>query len=152
VDVPGAEVDPLGVSAPPSRLLERLLRELPSALLVALALAQIGLAFGAQLSPWKGGGFGMFATNDHGAFRTVRVYQIRDGEERRLHVPPELRRAELRARELPTEAALRRLAAALAGATDGARALRVEVWLTEFDAALRPSRRKLAEARYEAAP
>jgi hypothetical protein len=117
-----------------------------------VALAQIGLAFGAQLSPWKGGGFGMFATNDHGAFRTVRVYEVGAGEERRLDVPPELRRAELRTRELPTEAALRRFAAAMAGEADGARSLRVEVWLTEFDGALRPSRRKLAEASFEGAP
>ncbi len=135
----------------PPRLRERLLRELPSALLVALALAQIGLAFGAGLSPWKGGGFGMFATNDHGAFRTVRVFEVGPGGERRVEVPPELRRAELRARELPSAGALRDLAAAMAAA-DGAQELRVEVWLTEFDAALRPSRRKLAEAAFEAAP
>jgi hypothetical protein len=131
---------------------ERVLRELPSALLVALALAQIALAFGAGLSPWKGGGFGMFATNDQGAFRSVRVFEIRAGEERRLVVPAELRRAELRTREFPSAGALRRFAAAMAAATDGAPSLRVEVWLTEFDAALRPSRRKLAEAGLEAAP
>jgi hypothetical protein len=150
VDVRRAAVDSLRVtSAAPLR--ERLLRELPSALLVALACAQIGLAFGADLSPWKGGGFGMFATNDHGAFRSVRVFALAGGEARRVEIPPELRRRELRVRELPTARALRGLAEALAGDAPGAEALRAEVWLTEFDAALRPERRKLAEATWRAA-
>jgi len=131
---------------------ERWLRELPSALLVLLAVAQISLAFGAGLSPWKGGGYGMFATNDHGAFRSVRAYALRAAGEERLELPDELRRAELRARELPTAGELRRYAAALARAAPDVGALRVEVWLTEFDLALRPSRRKLAEQSFGVVP
>jgi hypothetical protein len=150
VDVLQAAVDSLRVTTVPLR--ERLLRELPSALLVALACAQLALAFGAGLSPWKGGGFGMFATNDHGAFRSVRVQALYAGGERRVEIPPELRRRELRVRELPSQTALRGLAEALAGEASGARALRAEVWLTEFDDALRPVRRKLAEATWRAAP
>jgi len=151
VDVLARAVDPVRVR-PAAPLRERLLRELPSALLAALACAQIGLACGAQLSPWKGGGFGMFATNDHGAFRSVRVYALRGGEERPVEIPSDLLRREIRARELPNEGALRRLAQALAGAAPDAEALRAEVWLTELDAALRPARRKLAEATWRPAP
>lgn len=123
-----------------------MLRELPSAVLVALACVQIGLAFGANLSPWKGGGFGMFATNDHGGFRQVRVYALRDGREERLALPAELRREELRAAWLPTEGALRRYAGRLlrAGEAAGAQALRVEVWRTDFDATLKPTRTRIA--------
>jgi hypothetical protein len=145
VDVYGPAVDPVRVSdtRPPR---ERLLRELPGALLAALAATQIALAYGAQLSPWKGGGFGMFATNDHGSFRGVRVFALRAGGEERIEVPPELRRAELRVRELPSERALRRLAEALAGEAPDAAALRAEVWRVEFDGELRPAWRKLAEA------
>jgi hypothetical protein len=144
-------MDPVRVR-PAAPLRERLLRELPSGLLVALACTQIGLSCGAQLSPWKGGGFGMFATNDHGSFRSVRVYALRGSEERPVEIPSERLRLEIRARELPTEAALRRLARALAGEAPGAEALRAEVWLTELDAALRPARRKLAEATWRVAP
>jgi hypothetical protein len=151
VDVPRAAVDPLGVSDP-SRRRERILRELPGALLVALALTQIALAFGAQLSPWKGGGFGMFASNDHGAFRSVRVFALGAAGEERLEVPPELRRAELRVRELPSERALRALAEALASEAPGAPALRAEVWRVEFDGALRPAWRKLAAATWTRTP
>jgi hypothetical protein len=129
------------------------LRELPAAVLVALACAQIGLAFGAGLSPWKGGGFGMFATNDHGGFRHVRVYALRDGREERLELPPELEREGLRAAWLPSDRQLRRLARGLAesGAAPGAGALRVEVWRTEFDASLRPTPALLSALTLESA-
>jgi hypothetical protein len=137
---------------PPARLRERALRELPAALLVALACTQIGLAFGAGLSPWKGGGFGMFATNDHGAFRSVRVYALRGGRAQPLEIPSELRRRELAARELPSDAALGRLLRGLAGEAPDAEALRAEVWLTEFDGELRPRHRRLAELVRRSAP
>jgi hypothetical protein len=128
------------------------LRELPSALLVALACTQIALCFAVQLSPWKGGGFGMFATNDHGGFRSVRVYALAADGERRIDVPPELQREEVRARELPSARALQRFARRMAPLAAGAEALRVEVWRTEFDAALHPSREKLSEATWRGAP
>jgi hypothetical protein len=131
---------------------ERILRELPGALLAALALAQIALSFGVQLSPWKGGGFGMFATNDHGAFRSVRVYALLPGGEERVEVPPELRRAELRVRELPSEGALRRLGEKLAAEAPQAAGLRAEVWRVELDGELRPAWRKLAEATWMRGP
>jgi hypothetical protein len=91
------------------------------ALLVALALAQISGWQGCGLSPWKGGGFGMFATNDHGAFRSVRVVELAAGGERPVVLPSELDRLRRHVREVPREANLRRLAE-----------LRVEVWRIEF--------------------
>jgi hypothetical protein len=131
---------------------ERVLRELPSALLLVLAGVQIALAAGFQLSPWKGGGFGMFASNDHGAFRTLRAFALRPGGEEPLEVPPELRRLELRTRELPTPAALRGFAAALAAYAPDAPAIRAECWRTGFDAGLHPVQRELAEATWSRAP
>jgi hypothetical protein len=130
------------------------LRELPAALLVALACAQIALAFGAGLSPWKGGGFGMFSTNDHGGFRQVRVYARTGGAEARVALPAELRRAELRTAWLPTHGALRRYGRALAahGEAEGADALRVEVWRAEFDGELRPTHRRIAALEVSRSP
>jgi hypothetical protein len=101
-------------------------------LLLALALAQLGGFAWFGLSPWLGGGFGMFATNDHGAFRRVRVTELtRDGE-RPVAVPSELERLQRHVREVPREANLRRLGAALRERTPGLGALRIEVWRTEF--------------------
>jgi hypothetical protein len=118
-------------------------------LLFTLALAQIGgfAAFG--LSPWKGGGFGMFSTTDHGGFRSVHVIERTAAGERRVAVPEELERLQRHVREVPREANLRRLAAALRARAPGLGALRVEVWRTEFAPGdLAPSRVSVAVAEY----
>jgi hypothetical protein len=47
---------------------------LPVALLVAVASVQVVLTRTAGLSPWKGGGFGMFSTTDDSGRRRVRVF------------------------------------------------------------------------------
>lgn len=45
----------------------------PSALLAAVALLQIALVYTSDLTAWKGGGFGMFATLDYGTNRRFYV-------------------------------------------------------------------------------
>jgi hypothetical protein len=102
------------------------------ALLLALALAQIGGFAAFQLSPWKGGGFGMFATNDHGGLRRVRVVELAAEGERPVAVPEELERLRRHVREVPRAANLRRLGTALRAREPGLGALRIEVWRTEF--------------------
>jgi hypothetical protein len=53
---------------------ERCWAALPAALLLAVAGGQLVLANTASLSPWKGGGFGMFASLDARPFRHVRIF------------------------------------------------------------------------------
>jgi len=101
-------------------------------LLAALALAQLAGFATYGLSPWKGGGFGMFATNDHGAFRRVRVIERTPAGERALELPEGLERAMRRAREAPRAANLRALGAALRERAPELGPLRIEVWRTEF--------------------
>ena len=48
-------------------------RTAPALLLALVAVCQIVLAKTADLTPWKGGGFGMFATLDHNAHRRLEV-------------------------------------------------------------------------------
>jgi hypothetical protein len=129
-----------------------LLRELPSIALVLLACVQIGLAFVADLSPWKGGGFGMFSSNDHGSFRSVRVFAEDANGERRLDVPADRLQALFRVRELPDARALRAFARSLAPRAPGAAAIRVEVWRARFDGELRASYERLASETWRAAP
>lgn len=116
---------------------------LAPALLLALAAAQLLLVATLHLSPWKGGGFGMFSTNDHGAFRQVRVTTA-DG--RAVPLPDDLDRMRRKARELPSPAYLRELVRELRARVPVEGPLRVEVWRTVFAPGnLAPSRRRVAE-------
>jgi hypothetical protein len=122
-------------------------------LLLSLALAQIAAFYEVGLSPWKGGGFGMFATVDHGGFRRVRVVELAAGGERPVAVPEELERLQRHAREVPRAANLRRLGEALRARAPGLGALRIEVWRTAFAPSdLAPSRVLVASAELPMVP
>jgi hypothetical protein len=110
---------------------------LPCAVLVGVGLLQIVTALRTDLTPWKGGGFGMFATSDTGANRQVRAYAVFDDGERRLSLPrgrDPLRRVML---NHPTEQRVGAYASALAGRLErrrpDLRAVRVELWRASFD-------------------
>ena len=126
------------------------LRRLPPLWLIGVALAQLGLASAMGLSPWLGGGFGMFSTIDSLGARHLHVFVVREGLEREVwprHLHPEL--AE-RARALPSQANLRGLARAVAREPSPdhgpALAVSVQVWRTRFDPeTLLPSSRLLRE-------
>jgi hypothetical protein len=114
-----------------------MLRLLPVALLVVVALVQLVLAHTASLSPWSGGGFGMFSSLDHGSQRHLHAFIVRPGLRREIVPPPELTSEIARARALPSEAGLRRIAIALADSPtpDHGRptAVQIQVWSTRFD-------------------
>ena len=92
---------------------EASLSTLPALLLVAVASAQIVLARTEHLSPWSGGGFGMFSTADSPARRHLHAWALRPGMRSELDVPPELEMLARRALALPSTARLRPLAQAL---------------------------------------
>jgi hypothetical protein len=112
---------------------------LPCAVLVAVAVLQVVTALRTDLTAWKGGGFGMFATNDTGANRQVRAYAVFDDGERRLVLPrgrDPLRRVML---NYPTERRVGAYAGVLAARLErrrsDLRAVRVELWRASFDPA-----------------
>ena len=115
----------------------RLLSYIPSALLVIVALNQIILAHAVGLSAWQGGGFGMFSTTDSGSNRHVHVFAITPDIVEEVPVPASLTDLARRARALPSDSFLRKLAREVADGhvtEDGTiEAIRVEVWQTEFD-------------------
>ena len=105
--------------------------------LVAIALTQIALAHVAALSPWKGGGYGMFSTTDHGGARRVRIVALTGSGERRGPIPPLLTNRVFRTRDLPTAGALEGLARevvrrASPPLVDVAR-VRIEVWRVDYE-------------------
>ena len=127
------------------------LRLLPSALLVVVVCAQLWLVRSEGLSPWSGGGFGMFSTLDAGGLRHVHAFALRPGVRRELAVPPRWHKAERRARTFPSEARLRELArrlTTLATPDEGAlQAIRIEVWGTGHDPNTLAPRGRLVRAR-----
>ena len=110
------------------------------ALLVAVGALQIGLTQVADLTPWLGGGFGMFSTLDSPGARHVHAFLLTPGVERELEIGSEARDFAQRARALPTSARLRALASMLESGLprdepDADRLIRIQVWRTDFDPA-----------------
>jgi hypothetical protein len=109
---------------------------LPVALLLAVAGAQVTLTRTSGLSPWKGGGFGMFSTTDDGGRRWVRIYVTAAERSEEIAISPSLEDAARRAATLPNDAALARLARRV---VDRERRndrpvdeVRIEAWRTVF--------------------
>lgn len=95
----------------------RILPFIPAALLISIACLQIYRAHRYDQSPWKGGGFGMFATHDSVSSRVLHCSLVTPKGELRVSVPRVFRPMSLLARTVPTQENLDRLARELAGAT-----------------------------------
>lgn len=106
-------------------------------LLVAVACSQIVLTRTADLSPWLGGGFGMFATIDSRGDRHLAVLAESPGLIHELEIPATLRDQAERVRALPTEARLQALARAIAvleaDRVPGLTSVRLQLWRTQRD-------------------
>ena len=126
----------------------------PALVLTVVAVGQIVMARTADLTPWKGGGFGMFSTLNHGAYRGVDILIEGPDRSEALDVPPSLATDAARASALPVDWTLRALAEGVA-----ARERRyqrtvtrvvVTVWRTDFNpATLRASERPLRTFTYQ---
>jgi hypothetical protein len=114
----------------------RIAAALPAAVLVAVGAAQITLARCADLTPWKGGGFGMFSTTDDAAHRAVRIFVSAPGRSEEIGISASLEDAVQRAATLPTDRQLSRLARLVADRERRhgrpVRAVRIECWRTHY--------------------
>ena len=129
-------------------------RLLPPLLLTVVALLQIVLARTADLTAWKGGGFGMFSTLDHGAYRGVDIVVDAPDRSESLEIPPSLEIAAARAAAFPVDWLMRDLAErVVARERRNDRAVTrvtVTAWRADFDrAALRASERPLRTFIYD---
>jgi hypothetical protein len=127
----------------------RLAIALPSALLLTVAAAQMTLARTSSLSPWKGGGFGMFASIDGLPFRQVRLYVEAPGRAEQLAIPESLEIEAAKVATFPHGRALDSLGRAIIArersrgrAADRAR---VEVWRADISPSLESTWSKLRE-------
>jgi hypothetical protein len=118
---------------PRSAILARL-RWLPPALLLVLGANQIFLAKTQHLSPWLGGGFGMFASTEDRRHRHLHLIEERPGVVRELRIPESLHDRVRRALAHPTDWRLREVAREVAAASKlrSSAALRLELWQTRY--------------------
>jgi hypothetical protein len=116
---------------------ERWVRFVPALLLVGVAAHQIFLTNTAGLSPWSGGGFGMFSTTDAGAARHLHAFVMRPGIQREARIPEAMKDWAQRVATFPSDPNLQAFALALADLPTPdhgpATAVRIQVWHTEFD-------------------
>ena len=77
-------------------------------LLAVVAVCQVTLAKTVELTPWKGGGFGMFSTLDHGAYRGVDIVIEAPDRSEAQDVPPSLEELAARSANCPSDWLLRR--------------------------------------------
>lgn len=110
------------------------------ALLVLTALVQIALSRAGPLTPWRGGGFGLFSTVDKLENRILLAWrESPDGD-----VPLSVSGREYdeqNALAFPVGGNLERLAQRLAATLDEGAVVHVEVWKRTFDPATGESRR-----------
>jgi hypothetical protein len=120
---------------------------LPAVLLFVVAAMQIVLAKTLDLSPWKGGGFGMFATLDGTSFRHVRVFVEAPGLLEELEIAPSQQRLADQAKLFPSDHKLLALAEAVAKRerrySRPVSTVRLEVWRAEFNEYLEATDRPL---------
>jgi hypothetical protein len=111
---------------------------LPTILLTLVAISQIVVSTSIGMTPWKGGGFGMFSTLDHGAYRGVDILIEAPERSEAQEIPPSLDEIAARAATCPADWLLRRLAEGVAARERRygrpARRITLTVWRTEFDA------------------
>lgn len=110
---------------------------IPALLLSIVAIAQVRLTRTDVLTPWKGGGFGMFSTTDDGMTRRVGIRVSGPDGEREIAVPPTLYRHALEAMILPSRGRLlalgRRIADYEAARGRFVSAVRIAVWRMDYD-------------------
>jgi hypothetical protein len=110
---------------------------LPPILLTVVAALQIAMAMTGDMTAWKGGGFGMFSTLDHGAFRGVDIVVEATERSEEIELFPSLQGPAARAVAFPSNRNLRRLARAVAERERRyampVDTVRLQVWRQEFD-------------------
>ncbi len=133
---------------------QRVAIALPAAVLMTIACCQIALTRTSRLSPWKGGGFGMFASLDGIGFRSVRLFVDGPARSEELTVPASLAADAMKVAALPTERALRSFAGrVLARERQKQRpadSVRVDVWRTSFSPTLESSSTRISTLTREA--
>jgi hypothetical protein len=125
---------------------------IPTFLLIVVACVQIYLARTANLTPWKGGGFGMFSTTDGNANRYIRIYVSAPQRSEELQLKSSMEDLATRAQMYPGKTQLENLARAILKDQQKkhlpADSVRIEVWRIQYDQSLKPTTKVIHEYTY----
>lgn len=133
----------------------KLIAAVPALFLLVVASVQIYLVHSGRLTPWKGGGFGMFSTTDGNMFRSLRVFVSAPNRSEELLLKGNLEELAVRAQMFPSDGLLRKVAVAVLKDQRKkglpAEKIEIDVWNVEFDAGdLRPHSKILRRYSYNA--
>jgi hypothetical protein len=125
---------------------------IPAFLLIVVGCVQIYLARTANLTPWKGGGFGMFSTTDGNANRYLRVYVSGPQRSEELRLKASMEVLATRAQMFPGNSQLENLAKAILKDQKQknlpVHSIRIEVWRIQYDQLLKPTTKVIREYTY----
>jgi hypothetical protein len=126
---------------------------IPTFVLIIVACVQIYLALNADLTPWKGGGFGMFSTTDGNANRYLRVYVTGPQRSEEILIKQSLDDLATRAEMYPQNSQLEKLAKAILQDQQRkhlpVQSVRIEVWRISYDQRmLKPTTKVIHEYTY----
>ncbi|MCI0441828.1 hypothetical protein L0244_37890 [bacterium] len=126
---------------------------IPTILLIVVACVQIYLSRNADLTPWKGGGFGMFSTTDGNANRYLRVFVTGPQRSEEILIKPSLEDLATRAEMYPQNSQLEKLAKAILKDQQQkhlpVQSVRIEVWRIQYDQpTLKPTTEVIHEYTY----
>jgi len=108
----------------------------PVLLLVTIASFQTYLVYSHNLSPWSGGGFGMFSTTDAGGSRHLHVYSVTSGIRRELNPDPKLKKDLELLLTFPADYKVLNFADKLAKIDipdEGQKTLNIQIWKRSFN-------------------
>jgi hypothetical protein len=98
---------------------------------------QLWLAQHGRLSPWSGGGFGMFSTTDSPAHRHLHAFVANESVMREVRLPEAWQERVLRVTTLPSRERVAALASDIAALESGGAVrwdqVTVQVWAVDYD-------------------
>jgi hypothetical protein len=110
---------------------------IPVFVLLLIAAVQIYLAKNSYLTPWKGGGFGMFSTNDGNMFRSARVFVSAPNRSEELLLKGDLADLASRVQMFPGDFMLKKLAIEILEDQKKRNlpvdVVEIDVWRVDFD-------------------
>jgi hypothetical protein len=131
---------------------------LPVFLFIAITIHHFYLVQNHNLSPWLGGGYGMFSTTDYGPSRFIKSFVLKDNViQEEIEIPEHLSSLGKRVRSLPDKKNMKNLAVKLeyylAVNQHSFPIIRVEIWSTRYEPkTLKPTYQKLSTIDHQTTP